>query len=159
MAHLPWKLARDGNNLMEERLSCVIVPRGYSGEYAIRRMTSERGNLSTHQYIVLFTVYFKYLTLQLLDPTYRAAFVQLCDDMVQLLSPSLVVERLQHTFDMVCETISLIEGLLPESVLTFVLHEMVDISASLRQFGPIRSWSMFNYKQFGSASCRARVCK
>ena len=140
-AHMPWQLLA---NAMEQRMACLNIPRGQSNNYSVPKMTSERGNLSTHQRIVILTTYFKSLSHQLLHAPYRLLFSQLSDDVVAILSPSLEVEDLPHLFEKVSETVALMEGTLPESGLTFIVHEILDIVAALQRFGPIRSWWMFH---------------
>src|SRR5690606_24937925 len=66
---------------------------------------------------------------------------------VCILAPSLIVENFPNLFERITETVALIEGMLPESAMTFIVHELLDITAALQRFGPIRSWWMFHFER------------
>src|SRR5690606_20205284 len=93
-------------------------------------------------------VYWKFASDQLkLPSTFRCAISQLADDICSLMSPAFDRDDLHALFDSVTETIAAIEGMFPESAMTFCLHELIDLAATLGVQGPLHSRWMHPYER------------
>lgn len=145
---LPWVLARDDIARLEARLSAVIVPSGLSNEYKVQHVFSEQFGLTSHQRTMWLVVYWKFASDQLKLPSaYRCVISQLADDICSLMSPAFDRDDLHAIFDNVTETIAVFEGMFPESAMTFCLHELIDLAATLGVQGPLRSRWMYPYER------------
>lgn len=141
----PWRfLVRPP--AISRRLDCILLPAAFAS-YRIRKFDTERGHLTSHHRLLLLTVYWKYISHDNLGRAFRALFCQLSDDIVELLRPSIREDSIPTLQLLVAETIALWEGMLPESSMRFALHQLVDIAASIRHFGPLRSGWMYPYER------------
>lgn len=142
---IPWQFSKICRERIEDAVNCILVPYGHGSDISVRNMFSNKGYIRGTQIIHLFSSLMPLILTIAKDYelAYKAFFLMLSRDVIELLSPEMSLEELKSgtLHKKILETVSLHEGLFPESESLFSWHQLIELASHIRLMGLLKNMS------------------
>jgi hypothetical protein len=141
----PWMLSVEDMERIDCMIECICVPKGYVKNLDVKRIFSEKRNIKASGYISIATVLMPFIMTgaQSLSKAYKSFFLMLSEDFIDLLAVEIDPNELDELFNRIKELLGIKNGLFPDSEAVMIFHQILDLRASLENFGPLRNtWAM-----------------
>lgn len=138
---IPFTLAKLQQQMVDWRQNCLILPWGHKTSNVVRFIFRQTGYLKGNDKIKWLTVSLKFtLLFSDLVEQYRNLLSLFSDLISNILSPVVTDDYCADLFMQTVEALCLWETMLLDSEQDMVVHELMDIVDSMREFGPVRGW-------------------
>jgi hypothetical protein len=136
-----WELSTDIQDYLDSLMASILYPYGTETEFQIINPFRQMGFMRGTQRIKFISTFLPtLLSFTKLSTEYRVFVHMFSRDIADLLSFVVHQNEVASLADRIMETVSVKEGLFPDSESNFIWHQLTDIPAHIIMAGPIMSW-------------------
>jgi hypothetical protein len=131
----------------DRRLANVCYPISFI-DGRLGEIFSKYGSRKSINWFKYATIFYKFHLLNTLELEILEPFHHLFQSINNITKIKLNKNEIENYYQELIQSICEIEGSLPYSECTFLLHELTHICYYIKQFGPVRSFHMFGFERF-----------
>lgn len=138
-----WLVANEDQKRIDVAFENIYVPLGKANDFQIKEIFATTGYLKGVPKMRLLLNYMDFMMFcikKAMPKAYRDLFSMLSSDCVKLLEPIVSEKEADDLYWRILETISVMEGMLPDSEAYFTRHELLHIPVAIKKLGPVKSW-------------------
>jgi hypothetical protein len=150
-SNLPaWVISKGVQTLVDNVIASILVPAGCKSDFQISDPFGCTGHLNGMAKIKVITVLMDLINLIIFasDDNYPTSYLYffkiLSVDMTKLMCRGFSEEASTSIAARVVETVALYEGLFPPSEALHTTHQLIDVAAHIKVFGPVSGWWTLN---------------